>query len=692
MHSALAAICAAFASCAITTACADPVYVDSVAALTNAVKNATAGTTIVLRASGSPYRFTDEWMEVNGTATNLLAIAVDNVTIEGETATSRKTWTTGSEPVIIDGNGLGTIVKVDGASRYHATLKHLTFTRAFNGAARADAVKVADYTYVKCTNCVFRQNACSSMPTALNWGEMRDCLVTNNTGASGMYVLRNLNAYGCDIIDNHGCLWDAVQAYDCTITDNDTTVGDTELDVVLCNKGSRGRCERCVFKRNIAKRHIIAYLDVLKDCQFESNTTRGNYAIFNASVVTNCTFRRNVGEGLNSTIAENFTSIFKCDFMENQVCAGGMWLHKDGVDAVADGCTFVSNTLARRGQDGHGGAGIWVQRTPSTRCTMTVTNCTFAWNGAASGSYAYYIGGAICATNSVAGEEPWAAVAVSDCEFTSNCAYRAGGVCGALVRNCRFYGNDDNVANNFHGTAWLSRLEDCVIDGGGLVDCVVNRCHLYGGGENVSCLFGGYVRATNCLVERCVINFGFGSMYYIGPEFQMDADFVNCTFATNRMYTYRTGANCTVTNGVRFANCLFNGNYTPYISSDFSLVRLNNDSPHPEWMTNSTTFSSCFYGKFTAGSDLTAECFASMTNAPNTLAFCADPKFVKNSTPAAPYWSLSVRSPIRGRGDASIWTAEDVDLAGKLRIRDGGVDPGCYECWLHIPGMSISFR
>ena len=68
---------------------------------------------------------------------------------------------------------------------------------------------------------------------------------------------------------------------------------------------------------------------------------------------------------------------------------------------------------------------------------------------------------------------------------------------------------------------------------------------------------------------------------------------------------------------------------------------------------------------------------------------CVDPKFVKGSRPDAPYWSLLPKSPLIGKGDASIWTAGDVDLAGKLRLKDGKVDPGCYQCWLREPGTTM---
>ena len=38
------------------------------------------------------------------------------------------------------------------------------------------------------------------------------------------------------------------------------------------------------------------------------------------------------------------------------------------------------------------------------------------------------------------------------------------------------------------------------------------------------------------------------------------------------------------------------------------------------------------------------------------------------------------------------FTAEDLDLAGRPRVREGKVDVGCYECWLNSKGMFMSIK
>ena len=42
-------------------------------------------------------------------------------------------------------------------------------------------------------------------------------------------------------------------------------------------------------------------------------------------------------------------------------------------------------------------------------------------------------------------------------------------------------------------------------------------------------------------------------------------------------------------------------------------------------------------------------------------------------------------------GDATGWTAADVDLAGKPRLRDGKIDIGCYQA-VPLPGLMLMLK
>ena len=56
---------------------------------------------------------------------------------------------------------------------------------------------------------------------------------------------------------------------------------------------------------------------------------------------------------------------------------------------------------------------------------------------------------------------------------------------------------------------------------------------------------------------------------------------------------------------------------------------------------------------------------------------------------AEPYYSPLWSSPLVRKGKVLGYTAEDTDLAGRLRLRDGLIDIGCYQCWIDPPGMMM---
>jgi len=103
------------------------------------------------------------------------------------------------------------------------------------------------------------------------------------------------------------------------------------------------------------------------------------------------------------------------------------------------------------------------------------------------------------------------------------------------------------------------------------------------------------------------------------------------------------------------------------------------------------TFENSYAGRIGLCNFSAGEIYA-FTNAPNTLAVCANPMFVRDSRPEAPYWSLSPNSPLRGKGDPLDFTESDLDLAGRPRLDQGYIDPGCYQCWLKPLGFTLMFR
>ena len=80
--------------------------------------------------------------------------------------------------------------------------------------------------------------------------------------------------------------------------------------------------------------------------------------------------------------------------------------------------------------------------------------------------------------------------------------------------------------------------------------------------------------------------------------------------------------------------------------------------------------------------------FAAKIETPNEVS----PHDFQDSRPEAPYWSLLPKSPLVGKVDPLDFTASDLDLAGKLRLKDGNIDPGCYQCWLNPAGFMMIVR
>jgi hypothetical protein len=239
-------------------------------------------------------------------------------------------------------------------------------------------------------------------------------------------------------------------------------------------------------------------------------------------------------------------------------------------------------------------------------------------------------------------------------------------------------------------TAYCSRLEDCDISGGDIAGCVLNRCTVHDVTDKAFSVFRDYCRVTNTLVKCC--NNNSGGLYTPTSAEPFDAQFVNCTIVSNTMLTiYPIWDNNSPIVGCSFINCVFNGNRTSTVDSDITISSQNSGTSVANW-TNHVHFSHSYYGKFEAANPLTAERFAAKTNGVDALSLCVDPKFAKDSRTDAPYWSLLSKSPLIGKGDALDFSASDLDLAGKLRLKDGNLDPGCYQCWLNPEGLIIIFR
>lgn len=454
--------------------------------------------------------------------------------------------------------------------------------------------------------------------------------------------------------------------------------------------------------------HNTAYNSRLYDCAYTNNSARlngdkgvygcdfiGNTGLFENMDAYGCRFEANSSGGY----LDRPLVLSNCSFIANEGGGSGMiQLTSAQATQIAD-CTFEKNTNTL----------IRLNLNESVAGSVEVSGCTFSSNVVTKDAQLYSRGAhslslMICNTTNgtkvAASSAVWSRFIVKDTifegsQFTTEGTRRGmAEVFGVTATGCTFRAFNSSFPhtigdNTYAMSACNSRLACCDISGGDVSDCVLDRCSLHDVGNPAYACFRDYCRVTNTLVANC------GKMLYVANYDNAggihDAEFVNCTFANNDALTYRSLYGGDSTNDLKFVNCLFNSN-TNGSGKETDISMMNGSTATLNCWISKVSFDHCFYGKFEAYGNLTAESFAAKTNGVDTLSLCVDPKFVKDSRPDAPYWSLLPKSPIIGKGDASIWTAGDVDLAGKLRLKDGRVDPGCYQCWLREPGMTIFVR
>ena len=702
-------VMAAFAAMAVTaTAGTKTVYytlpdgepddgMTPVQRLTNAIATAVNGD--VIRIMPGTYTFNDEYMGIvdsgNCSGTNLLSVTKNNIMIEGyiedENNVSRTNWIDHAEPVIIDGNGKGRIIYVTSGNA--VTVRNIAFTGGYcyhetansYGGVACRAGGSADVTF---TNCVLRQNKAKNGGGALYSLVLRDCLVTNNLAVSAVQAC---TVYGCDFIGNEVRCVENSTSYDCLFTANGS--GSVEYPV------GGTKMSNCVIRANMAPsgKGICGNGGTYTDCVFEdnqgkpiANSWQGEYC----PTVRRCQFRRNQGLSLlNPKLVDH------CVFEDNSGGAIEISTQQGGF------CSYILDSQFRRNWRGNyaNGGAIYANLrydAPDTFLgTVLVSNCVFESNVATNGGG--NIGGAICNKQDKS-PDGWKFPSdlmtsdyftVMDSEFTSNIAASAGGVYGVKAVRCKFDGNA--MVNNswVSRDAWRSVLVDCDLNGGGLVDCILDRCVVHDA-KGVNNLFESYIRATNSLISRCSSTkmYGVRDATNAGSSYTnkvMDAEFVGCTFVENISPTYGISSKAiNATNGLKFADCIFWGNSNLWYVTDFDSYK-DGDNYNPYWDKVSIENSS--YKTLSVQHIPEFVC-------PETFFQCQDPKFVGLNPkvaaryPDEPYWALSYNSPLLGRGDASIFSAEDVDLAWRPRLNEGKVDLGCYQCWLVPPGMMMILR
>lgn len=478
--------------------------------------------------------------------------------------------------------------------------------------------------------------------------------------------------------------------------------------------GGREACFRdCVFIGNHASYGGAVYDGqqgdnapaALSGCVFSNNYATVLAGALCSGAATNCIFFGNYAkDGNGGAVASEATSarhdLYHCTFTSNYLAkatSGSTVIYGaavyEGIDGTrVDGCVFEGN-YSKENNAGHVFQG-----------KSLIVNCAFTNNYSKQNGLVRF---ATCSNTVFFGNESiqnsggilYGGTAI-DCSFVGNKRYDTfyklvtGGTDGAPNANVQ------------GGDARESTLIRCDLDGGNIYHCYLQDCHIHDC-TNIGtyCVFYGNNVATNCLIS----NIRRGShnvtkmrgIWYNWTDASADtwgpgrAEFVNCTFAdceTNPDGAYLASFYTTVKDSglrsVYLANCLFYNNRLKSASGDLADLRLYDANG-----LCTISYTNCVFGVAPSlgnvGKGTLVDLGGNRVIAPDAFGIL---KGEKATAKGVPDYTLRWGSPARGLGDASIIPVGAKDLAGNDRVRDGKVDPGCYECWLDPLGMTLLIR
>jgi len=427
----------------------------------------------------------------------------------------------------------------------------------------------------------------------------------------------------------------------------------------------------CVFSNNTSAAYggaIRCPIELVK-CVFKNNMAGSSYggAVYQARLVASCTFEGNSCNTLGGAIT---------------------WSRIDNGtynDFIVSNCTFRLNYAER-----WGGA-IGLPDDDSTKAGfLVITNCTFEGNYCTGANVAYGGGAIYGITNGIVG-----------CTFITNAAYY-----GSNIRKCADLNStymivpDESAHVNRGQVAYESTLVGAQVTAAGSRRALFGFCSLSG------CRVSGTFRSgmdifyastlNGCRVE----NVGKMNPSDAGPHFFCNQCYAtNCLFANcdiNCFFESVTGAWC---NNTIVSNAVKTWNYTgktqsrsiPVVNCLFYGNKLNGS-----WQDIDSTTATCVIG-FTNSVFATSSANAQYAPGVDNIAILDgaawSPRFVGAEDANDPY-ALKTSSPVRGKGLVLDWMADASDVRGDgfPRLRGGRVDIGCYQCWLRIPGLMMSFR
>ncbi len=431
---------------------------------------------------------------------------------------------------------------------------------------------------------------------------------------------------------------------------------------------------------------------LLCDCQILNNSGTSAGGVYNARL-RNCTISGNTartGEGgggysciLTGGIVSNNTTLI------SSKCGGGLF------QSSATGTLFTCNITLQKG---------------GAVAESACTNCIFVANkgkygGAAQkgrlvnceiyNNYATSQGGATFESN------------IENSEIWNNCAVGdGGGIYGGVVRH-------SVISNNFGATgpnAYAADMFDCDIVGMAAANGSATRCVFRDIGEERSLIgnpyaetsqkstyaYYWYPNATNCLFVNNHLTTASSSLFCGVQVAEKSSSVVNCTIVSNS-YCYLVRYCRTADYPMLVQNTVIYDNFVYESTTPRDINIATSADSSNRCVPGALIFDHCVYKTKQSSLDLTDYIIDNSLYRFGQDGFGADPKFAMSRDENHPF-SPKRTSPLRGRGRPLDWMIGAYDLRGDadggkyLRLQDGDVDIGCYQCWLDPIGTSIVIR
>ena len=294
--------------------------------------------------------------------------------------------------VILDSKGAGRRMLY--MNKGTLTLTNLTWTGSSGGVLQVGNSSAKVYFY----DCVFSNNTAASAAVMGRYYEKADtkcvnnfydCLFADNhamTSGQGAHVFRGGYAYDCVYTNNTSAgMGGAVTSGNyirCKFYDNSTSTAETSQGGGAIGSdydANRGFCTDCVFEGNSTT----------------SGTGAHGAAIFGATALTNCVFRKN--KSAVNDIVIDWGEATDCVFEENECSGAFFW-----GTGKANRCKFLRNKMGTAFK--HGALSTANCLFASNTCTKSggiitsgrQVNCTFVGNYCTSGAVSDSIIGSGC--------------------------------------------------------------------------------------------------------------------------------------------------------------------------------------------------------------------------------------------------------------------------------------------------------